>query len=129
MYSAFIYYFLLVPRRPSEVRAFEDVSAVVMALPGAVETGVGLFELRANARSHSIVAAHADEHGNYVAEQGLSRGVNLIAVTGSKDQEVASFLAPIRQLAKQLRWTLMEEEDEDGNEMVVHWEPHLEGDS
>jgi len=124
VYSAFCYYFLARPVAVGSVVSLDRVTRAVMSPPSAVSTGPGLFELGVGTRSHSIAAVHADSDGNYASGIDLGKGINLIDITGSKQLGVELFVDPLLSLVQDLRWELLDEEDEDGNEMVSHWRPY-----
>ena len=67
----------------------------------------------------------ADEIGSYASTATYPEKINLIPIVGSKNEaEKEEYIQLLTKIAKWLKWELIEEEDDEGNENVVHWSPH-----
>ncbi len=91
-----------------------------MAVSAMKQLGPDTFEL---SDTHNITAVRSDSSGNYSSRRELDSGVNLLVITGPRDTSLSGFTKPLIPIVQRLQWLLIEEEDEQGNECLVHWPP------
>jgi hypothetical protein len=75
----------------------------------------------------SLSLVHASPSGDY-ASNPQAREINAVVVVGSKTQPAEVYEKRLIQLAKELGWQCVIEEDEDGNQDVVLQEPQANRD-
>jgi hypothetical protein len=126
LYSTFYYYFEI--RTDSYYRGLENTDEVKRKLSLFIELSEkSNIEYESKTKQFlNLCLLKADQNGNYSSNEGSPKYINLISVVASKSSqggEKRGIIALLKKIAQQLKWQLIEEEDEEGNEGVILWSP------
>lgn len=119
MWSNLYFYLYLSPHTGADGPAPRESTEVAIADALRLWRGRGEPEL---ACWIDIEAVLTDSNGNYGSD-ALSDLVNQVVVVGSKAAPLVLLLPLLEDLAARLGWPLYLEEDDDGNEDIVLFDP------
>jgi hypothetical protein len=71
----------------------------------------------------NLTIIKASKDGSFTSQNKCPEKVNLISIIGSKSNDFCKYEEILIKISQWLKWELIEEEDDDGNENVIIWSP------